>query len=343
MTKGCVHLLALRSGTASSRSQQFLRFVWAGLVVMPILAASGARGAAPADLRIRLTASSFTVGRPGTYNVSVRNESQVAADDVIQVVSTLPTGLTLVAGSNGGWICNGSGRSVQCTTTSGLAPGDSTGFTLTVDVCNVGGTSVTTTFDVLYDADPNLGNNSATRTTSVKAGTCIEPTATPTATPRFRFQAPEPTPVTAATDLRLQVSEVDAGAFVVGASAAYRVQVTNLGPAVTNIPVRLEDRLPIGLSFAGATGDGWECAAAGQKVSCAYGGSIQVGATTELTVTVQIASTAYPSVTNYAVLLYPADRNVANSSDFEPTTVRRARGRAPVRPERPVRRPQVAR
>jgi uncharacterized repeat protein (TIGR01451 family) len=309
-------------------------FLFASVVLLLQAPAVSVWAAAPADLRIRTTATSFTVGSNGSYNVSVRNESNIPADDTIQIVSTLPQGLTYVSGIGAGWTCSGSsGRSVNCKA-AGLAPGDSIGFTLVVAVCNAARPSVTTTFEAVYEADPNLGNNVATRSTSVKAGTCVEPTATPTATPRSVIiivppqrqsepvgAAAAPTP--AATDLSL--SQESTGLFTVGATPSYVFRVTNIGSVATNFPTTFHDTLPRGLSFLTASGHNWSCSAAGQRVTCVHETPLRAGEASDLLLTVAVGSSAYPSVTNYATISYAGDISISNSSVLRPVTIRRTR------------------
>ena len=117
-----------RHGTVADAQElrgHCVTFLFASVVLLLQAPAVSVWAAAPADLRIRTTATSFTVGSNGSYNVSVRNESNIPADDTIQIVSTLPQGLTYVSGIGAGWTCSGSsGRSVNCKA-AGLA---STGY-----------------------------------------------------------------------------------------------------------------------------------------------------------------------------------------------------------------------
>src|SRR5262249_34968924 len=161
--------------------------------------------------------------------------------------------------------------------------------------------SVTTTFQTVYEADPNLGNNVSTRTTSVKSGTCVEPTATPTPTTRIIIivgsGAPTPppaTPTVAATDLSL--SQTSSGVFAVGATPSYTFRVINVGRVATNSPTTLVDSLPRGLSFVSASGNGWSCSVAGQQVTCAHEASLQAGEASDLSLKVSIGTGAYPAV-----------------------------------------------
>lgn len=293
------------------------------LLVAAVIAPPAAHGVTEADLAIRATATSFRVGSTGAYRITVTNGGGANTDDPVRVSSTLPTGLGFVAGS-GGWTCTTAVRFVQCTTASVPAATTVT-LELAVSVGGAAAPSVTTTFDLDYAGDPNLVNNRTARTTSVKPGTenptptAVTTPGTPTATPTARGATPTPTPVT--TDLLLTMTTT--GPFVVGANGRYVLRATNLGPQPTNSALVVTDTLPAGVTFVGAAGDGWACSATGQTVSCRYAAAVEVDASPDLTLTVQIGSAAYPSVTNTAVLSYAGEDDVSDNVARRPTAIRR--------------------
>ena len=86
----------------------------------------------------------------------------------------------------------------------------------------------------------------------------------------------------------------------VGTNSVYTLTVTNSGrgPATT---AKVKDQLPSNLTFVSAVGTGWTCTNASSLVTCAYSGSIPVGGTSTVAVTVSApASAAGASDTNYA-------------------------------------------
>lgn len=305
------------------------------VAVLTLLPTGGVNAAAPADLRIRVTSTAFRVGTNGTYSVSVRNEAGVDADDTVQVVTTLPAGLTFVSGRGNGWTCSGGGGTATCQT-PGLRAGASTGFDLVVAACTAAYPSVTTTFRAVYDADPNLGNNVAMRVTSVKAGQCVEPTPTPTR--RFGATVPPAAPTATATPAPcdLAISQRTNGRLVVGLKGSYTVRVVNLGPASTSGTVSVVVDLPRGLTFVSGTGDGWTCTHVEQQVTCVDSMPLDPRTAADLLLVVQVESTAYPTVSNRATVIYEADTVLRNNTDLQPTTVRRGRNftRRPIRPTR---------
>jgi uncharacterized repeat protein (TIGR01451 family) len=90
------------------------------------------------------------------------------------------------------------------------------------------------------------------------------------------------------------------------------------------------DTLPAGLAFVSGTGTGWACVSVAPTVTCTSAGVIAAGTTSAnpITLTVAVASTAVPSVTNSVTVSggnEPAANN-ANNSAFDATNV----GAAPV-------------
>lgn len=312
-------------------------------VAMAVLLASvAAHAAAPADLALLVTATSFRVGTDGDYHLSVSNVGGTNTDAPVRVTSTLPAGLTFVSGGGAGFTCSGSGRSVECTI-GGVPAATTLAFIVTVDICTTAA-SVVTAFTVLYDNDINSNNDTRQRVTSVKAGQCSTQAATPTLPPGVPTRTPSvaglPTPTRTPTPVvtDLQLTTTSAGSFTIGTQPSYFHVVTNIGTAATNVPMTLVDTLPVGISFATADGAGWSCSVSGGTVTCTNPTPLEVGLTAPLTLTVNVGSDAYPSVTNLATVLYPADLDESDNTTRRPTSIRRPR---PARPGgRPLPRPR---
>jgi uncharacterized repeat protein (TIGR01451 family) len=248
------------------------------------------------DLTISKSHSgSFTVGTNGVYTLTVTNLGNAATTDTITVTDTLPNGLSFVSGTGAGWSCSANGQVVTCTNPGPIAGnnGAST-LTLTVSVAAAAAPSVTNSASVSTTGDSNPANDSASDLTVVNAAPVI--------------------------DLRL--SKTHSGSFTVGANGVYALLVTNLGNTATTGTITVTDTLPTGLSFVSGTGAGWSCSADGQVVTCANPGPIagNNGAST-LTLTVSVAATAAPSVTNSASVFTTGDSNPANDSASDPTAV----------------------
>lgn len=78
----------------------------------------------------------------------------------------------------------------------------------------------------------------------------------------------------------------------IGQTTQFRADVTNLGPALDTGPIKVDLKLPTGLTYNSiSTGSPWSCNAVGQDVTCTYPGAIQVNATLpSLLVTVDVSS-----------------------------------------------------
>jgi len=271
--------------------------------------------AANATLNVRPSADvSITKTGPATivnggaisYTIVVSNSGPQAANGAL-FSDNVPAAVTGVTGScggaTGGAVCGSvtvAGNLVTSTITT-LPAGASVTFT-------VGGTApqggtFTNTAQALTPAgvtdptDPNrtgAGNNTASVNTTVIA-----------------------------PDLRLTKSH--AGSFVVGTNGAYTLTVDNtLGGAATSGTITVVDTLPTGLSYVSATGTGWSCAAVGQVVTCTSSTAIAAGATgNAITLTVAVAPTAVPSVTNSASVSGGGEPAAANGNNnaFDATLV----------------------
>jgi uncharacterized repeat protein (TIGR01451 family) len=137
----------------------------------------------------------FTVGKNGTFTITLTNNSSTATgSDGFTVTDTLPNGLTYVSdtGSNANLTCNHSNQTVTCTGAPSIAANGNASFTLTVAVANAARPSATNsvTFSEADQADRNPDNNTATDDVTVKAA----PTATPTPTPTHAHVSPSATP-----------------------------------------------------------------------------------------------------------------------------------------------------
>ncbi|MCX8072075.1 MAG: hypothetical protein N3C12_06460 [Candidatus Binatia bacterium] len=312
------------------------------LLAAAMLFPSAARAQGVTDLAIRATATSFQVGMPGRYVITVVNNGAAATEGEIAVIAQLPAGLALLS-SAGSWQCGASESGAVCATSASIRAGQSSTFSFTVSVAREAVPRASTILSIRYGPDLRPTNNVVVKTTSVRPSRRPIPTFTPSPTfppnrPTWtptrtlspttsptpsitRSPTPTATPIPNSTNLAL--SAAVAGRFIVGSNGTYILTVSNLGPQVTNIPLVVTDALPQGLSFVSATGTGWSCQASGSTVQCTYSDSLPVGGITAITLTVGVGSDAYPTVTNVATLSYPADPDTSNNFARRPTSVRR--------------------
>jgi uncharacterized repeat protein (TIGR01451 family) len=224
-----------------------------------------------ADLSLsKVHSGSFLAGEQGTYDFTVTNaEGPSDAAGPLTVVDTLPSGETFASGGGGdtGWTCSSPAGTVTCTDPSGLHVGDTTSFSMTVDIASgVTVATLTNTATVSSGtADPVPGNNASTD----NAGTTQQ--------------------------ADLHVVKTLTSPLVAGQRATYSLAVSNSGPSDA-AGVTLQDVLPAGESYGGATGTDWTCADTAGTVDCSDSQPIVAGAPASvITLTVGLASDVQPS------------------------------------------------
>jgi hypothetical protein len=119
----------------------------------------------------------------------------------------------------------------------------------------------------------------------------------------------------------LTITKTHAGDFTQGQTGAiYTLKVTNSGTAPTNNSVTVVDTLPAGLTATAISGTGWGCTLA--TLICTRGDALGVGANyDDITLTVDVATTAGPSVTNTATVAGGGEVNTGNNTVNDPTTI----------------------
>lgn len=218
------------------------------------------------------------VGEQLTYTLQVRNDGPSEARGVV-VEDALPAGLAPVAASGPGWTCTEVAGLVSCALDGALAPGsDAAPITVVVEVLPAAYPEVANTAEVTTStADPDPSDNTSTDTV----------------------------PVPALVDLAIDKSlESD---LVVGEEATYGLLVTNAGPTAAPGPITVADVLPVGLTYVAGEGDGWTCEEVEGIVTCVREDALEVGASSEITLTVAVGPAAYPTVLNRADVSSPAE------------------------------------
>lgn len=233
----------------------------------------------------------FQQGQTGaTYSIIVTNAGNIASSGTVTVTDTLPTGLTATAISGTGWSCVLG--TLTCTRNDALAASASyPAITVTVDVAPNAASSVTNSASVSGGNESNAANDSDT----------------------------DPTTVTQMPDLTVNKSHT--GNFSQGqVGATYSIVVTNSGSATTSGTVTVTDTLPTGLSATGISGTGWTCTLA--TLTCTRNTTRGAGASfPTITVTVNVAANAPPTVTNSVTVSGGGEINTSNDTDTDPTTV----------------------
>jgi uncharacterized repeat protein (TIGR01451 family) len=121
----------------------------------------------------------------------------------------------------------------------------------------------------------------------------------------------------------LTITKSHTGSFLQGqVGAAFTVTVSNTGSAPTSSPVTMSDSLPAGLTPTAAAGAGWVCNVAAQNVACTRSDALNNGASyPSITLTVNVAPAAPPSLTNTATVSGGGDVNTNNNTATDVATI----------------------
>jgi uncharacterized repeat protein (TIGR01451 family) len=239
--------------------------------------------------------ATVAVGGQIPYTIVAKNLGPSPALGVV-VIDSLPIGVTFVSASNGGTAV---GRVVTWPPIASLAVGDSVVYTLVVTAPSVGATLINVVTSTATTQDPEPDNNDGSD-------------------PKSRVET-EVIPV----DLAIVKSHT--GDLIAGTVATYTLVVSNVGPTPTIGPIVVTDTLPAGLTFESAGGPGWNCANAGQVVTCQYDAvGFAPGASTTITLRVQVALDAPATIINRAHVSTPSDtEDTGNNVSTDSATVSR--------------------
>ncbi len=246
-----------------------------------------------ADLAIaKVHTGDMTAGTSDSYTLTVTNLGPSDAQNVV-VTDTLPAGLTATGAAGPGWTCTVTGGDqVECTRAT-LASGATRTVTIDVDIDPGVTGEVVNTARVTSDTfDPVPANNESTDTTTSNARA------------------------------DLAVTKSHSGTAVAGQPLTFTLEVTNLGPS--NSPtVTVIDTIPAGMSATNAAGPGWSCDITGQTVTCVRAGGLARGASSSITLDVDLAPDADPAtLTNEATVTGPlADPVLGNNKVTDDVSV----------------------
>ncbi|HKP36537.1 MAG TPA: hypothetical protein VJT71_06735 [Pyrinomonadaceae bacterium] len=233
----------------------------------------------------------FTQGQTGaTYTLTATNSGFAATSGTVTVTDTLPAGLTATAISGTGWTCVLA--TLTCTRSNALAAGASyAAITVTVNVANNAASSVTNSAAVSGGGQTNTSNDTATDPTTIN-------------------QLPD-----------LTIAKSHTGNFTQGqVGATYSITVTNTGSAATSGVVSVTDTLPAGLTATAISGSGWSCVLG--TLTCTRSDALAAAASYPvITLTVNVATNAAPSVTNSVSVSGGGETNTGNNSANDVTTI----------------------
>jgi hypothetical protein len=242
----------------------------------------------------------------GTLRFAIFEYAGVATSGSLDVVTAgQGTGITLTSGpltttANGGLVL------AMLSTADGLTFTAGSGYALREEVP----AAPSAKLGVMDRIQVAAGVTTATATVSASNAWGVAAAA-------FRPAIAGPPP--AVTDLT--VVKTHSGTFTQGQTgAAYTVRVSNVGAGATSGVVSVSDTLPSGLSATNIGGPGWTCSVT--PLGCTRGDVLSGGASyPDITVTVNVASTAPASVTNTVTVTGGGETNITNNMASDSTVI----------------------
>jgi uncharacterized repeat protein (TIGR01451 family) len=235
-----------------------------------------------------------SAGQQLTYTITVTNNGPDNATGVT-LTDMLPAGTTLVSTTPAAPTCNSVSGTVTCDL--GTLASASAEVTIVVAVpLSATGMLSNTASVTANQADPNLGDNSSTTTTTVEA--VVQP-----------------------ADLAVSKNDTP-DPVIAGQTLVYSVLVTNNGPGNAS-GVQIRDTLPAGVTFDGDHSSNG-CAIDSGQVACSVG-LLAAGANTMVTIAAIVApGTMGPLMNTASVQGNEADNDPENDSATATTTVTQA-------------------
>jgi large repetitive protein len=253
-----------------------------------------------ADLRIVKTDNGpFVSGDSYAYTLAVSNLGPSDAAGPITVIDDLPSGETYVSSAGSGWSCVAISEDLSCTQSGVLAAGQNEpGLVLNVTLApSFVGASISNTAMVSSSTlDPHLANNTST----------------------------DVTPVSQSADVRIVKSHT--GNFDAGTTDdTYTLQVSNLGPSDSQLPLVVTDTVPVPENLVSANGgSGWSCSTLASTVTCDATSPLAAGAAAApISVVVGIGAGELDQTVDNTAVVTPttSDPVSSNNSSTDPTTI----------------------
>ncbi len=213
------------------------------------------------------TPSSFIVGAPASYTLTVTNNGTGPTTATTTVTDTIPTGLTIgTLPAN----CNAVGQTITCTIAAGLISGTSQSFTIPVTATISAIGSVTNTATVSGGGD----------TTCPAAAHCNSSISSNVNAPQLLLE-----------------KTAGNSTFVIGVQNSYTLKITNQGTAATTAPITVTDTLP-NVFTLGTLPSG--CSNIGLVVTCTIPTGLAAGS--YVSFIIPVTPTVISDATNTAVV-----------------------------------------
>ena len=132
------------------------------------------------------------------------------------------------------------------------------------------------------------------------------------------------TSIVKGVEVDLEIDKFVEDILEAGSSGVYTLRVTNNGPDATTATITVNDVEPEGVTFQSAAGTGWTCPSPPGDLVCTFAGSLGVGQSTDILLTVDVTGADGYFVTNVASVSAGAfnfDIDDTNNSDEDITEI----------------------
>tara|TARA_R110002167_G_scaffold70453_4_gene198719 strand:+ start:27521 stop:39517 length:11997 start_codon:yes stop_codon:yes gene_type:complete len=132
------------------------------------------------------------------------------------------------------------------------------------------------------------------------------------------------TTIVKGVEVDLEIDKFVEDILEAGSTGIYTLRITNNGPDATTAPITVNDTEPVGVTFLSASGTGWVCPAPSGSIACTFSGSLGVGQTTDILLSVDVTGGDGYFVTNAASVSAGAfnfDLDDTNDSDQDITEI----------------------
>ncbi len=226
------------------------------------------------------------VGADGGYTVTVRNRGSAPTTGPISVRLELPAGVSFLTLDHGqGWTCTGD-RTVTCGHDGPIEAGEVATFGFLVQISPSVADTIQVEGSVTSGSDLNPDNDTAVALNEV-----------------------------ARIDLAL--SRTSQPGWTRGSQGTYDLKASNRGTAATTGPTVITESLPVGTTFSGATGDGWDCSVSGRSLRCVHPDPIAAGRDAELRITLDLGASVGSLIDATSTVETLDDADPANDSATE--------------------------
>ena len=200
------------------------------------------------------------------YLLTVNNTATIATSGVITVTDTINSNLQIITAISSGWTCTVAGQTLTCTSSNVILGGQNNLITVTVKP-----TTSTAIGSPVKNTGYVIGGGDVSTTPKPSNGVLTDIS-----------NAPK-------DDVTIAKGYPNTGS--VGTNYNYTFNIRNGGIVATSGMITVTDNLQTGLTFISGSGQGFNCSAIGQSVTCTNNGTTQIPAGQALVITMVVKPT----------------------------------------------------